>query len=292
MCRFDSRRGRSDRDLQQTNYFASQSHYAINEAFSCRKKTEFLKRNDHILAPVGLRSIPLRHRRRLHVPKSMQKPQAFISLPIFKTSFPRPLRRDFKTPSACARKLDEPLRGIAVRNVSYWWANSQIALQNVSVDVAPGELAMIVGHNGCGKSTLLRVIRGLFEPPVGEIFLERPCGFVHQNPDIQILLPTIGADIAASIPNVNEITDYEAYRKVVQALEMVGLSPASDYIEISSYRLSGGQKQRAVVAAALAMKPASLLFDEVTASMDPVNKAELVARVRKIVTEKNIAALW
>lgn len=151
---------------------------------------------------------------------------------------------------------------------------------------------MIVGKNGSGKSTLLRAIRGLLEPSIGNVFLERPCGFVHQNPDVQILFPTIGGDIVASIPNVEEITNYEAYRKVVQALDMVGLTPASDYIDCSSYRLSGGQKQRAVVAAALAMKPASLLFDEVTASMDPVNKAELVSRVRKIVTERNIAALW
>lgn len=192
----------------------------------------------------------------------------------------------------CALKSDARGFGIAVDNVNFWWANGRIALQDVSLKVAPGELTMLVGENGCGKSTLLRVIRGLLEPSSGTVRLKTPCAFVHQNPDIQIILPSIGSDIAASVPKGPNTSARDIRDQVFEVMEAVGLTPPADYIRLSSHRLSGGQRQRAVVASALAMKPSTILFDEVTASMDPVNKAELVSRVRKIVSERRIAALW
>lgn len=201
-------------------------------------------------------------------------------------------------PSQCHRKFtcalqSDPQRpAIAVENVSFWWRNGRIALDDVSLEVAPGELAMLVGENGCGKSTLLRVIRGLLEPSRGTVHLETPCAFVHQNPDIQIIFPSIGTDIAASVPKDPTMSDLEIRNQVFDAMEAVGLSPPTDYMRLASHRLSGGQRQRAVVASALAMKPSTILFDEVTASMDPVNKSELVSRVRRIVSERQIAAVW
>lgn len=192
----------------------------------------------------------------------------------------------------CALGSDAGRFGIAVDNVNFWWANGRIALQDVSLKVAPGELAMLVGENGCGKSTLLRVTRGLLEPSSGTVRLETPCAFVHQNPDIQIVFPSIGSDIAASVPKGPNTSNRDVRDQVFEAMEAVGLTPPADYIRLSSHRLSGGQRQRAVVASALAMKPSTILFDEVTASMDPVNKAELVSRVRRIVSERRIAALW
>lgn len=192
----------------------------------------------------------------------------------------------------CALTSDNKRSAIAVENVSFWWPNRRIALDDISVSVNPGELTMLVGENGCGKSTLLRIIRGLLEPSIGAVHLETPCAFVHQNPDIQIIFPSIGMDIAASVPKDEDTPSLEVRNQVFEAMEAVGLSPPTDYMRLASHRLSGGQRQRAVVASALAMKPSTILFDEVTASMDPVNKAELVARVRRIVSEKQIAALW
>lgn len=151
---------------------------------------------------------------------------------------------------------------------------------------------MIVGENGCGKSTLLRTICGLLRPASGTVSVDSPCAYVHQHPDVQILFPTVGMDIAASVPKTKGTTKEEVREKVKELMEAVGLSPPENFLSTSSFRLSGGEKQRVVVAGALAMEPRTILFDEATASMDPVNKAELLNRVRRIVTERGIAALW
>lgn len=181
---------------------------------------------------------------------------------------------------------------ISVRNVCFRWENGRSALNNVSLSVKKGELTMILGKNGSGKSTLLRILRGLLNPSSGHVYLEKPCAFVQQDPNIQILMPTIGMDIAVSVPKKPDTSRSELWGAVREALTEVGLVPPEYFIRMSSYRLSGGQRQRAAVAAALAMKPKSFLLDEVTASMDPLNKAELISRVRRLITDRNIGAIW
>lgn len=151
---------------------------------------------------------------------------------------------------------------------------------------------MLVGENGCGKSTLLHTICGLLRPTRGIVSSDAPCAFVHQNPNTQIIFPTVGMDVAAAIPGKEEILEAEVQEKVKELLETVGLSPPEDFLDISSFRLSGGQKQRVVVAGALSMEPKTILFDEATASMDPINKAELLCRIRRIVMERKISVLW
>eukprot|EP00177_Eucheuma_denticulatum_P006589 GFKZ01011994.1.p1 GENE.GFKZ01011994.1~~GFKZ01011994.1.p1 ORF type:complete len:266 (-),score=25.83 GFKZ01011994.1:600-1397(-) len=183
-------------------------------------------------------------------------------------------------------------RGISAKNVTYFWENGRVALEDVTVHVPPGELTMIVGENGCGKSTLLKNIAGMLQPAVGTVSADQPCAFVHQDPDIQILFPTVGWDIAASVPQTPEMTKGDVLRKVISAMEKVGLDTSEDFRSNSSFRLSGGQKQRVVIASALAMEPMSMLFDEATASLDPITKAELLCTVKEIIEEKEIAALW
>lgn len=192
-------------------------------------------------------------------------------------------------PHCCKSPGSTDRDGIILSNVNYWWSNGRRALVDLSLRVEPGELAMIVGRNGCGKSTLLRTARGLLQPGSGEVFLEEPCSFVHQKPDMQIIMPTIGWDISMSVQADNE---KEVKERVKEALTSVGLVPPEDFMDVSSHRLSGGQKQRAVVAAALAREPRTILFDEVTASMDAVSKLDLIERIRAIVDERRIASLW
>lgn len=182
--------------------------------------------------------------------------------------------------------------GICARHLSFWWPDGRAGLTDVNLHIHPGELAMIVGPNGCGKSTLLRCLRGLLLPDAGDVSLERPAAYVYQNPNLQIVMPSIGADLAMSVPGGKDLPDAVLRVEVLAALRSIGLEPAEEFLRLSSHRLSGGQRQRVAVAGALAMKPKTILFDEVTASMDSENKQELVTRVRRIVTEQNLAALW
>ncbi len=69
-------------------------------------------------------------------------------------------------------------------------------LDGVDVLVKRGALHMLLGPNGCGKSTLLKVLGGLFEPDSGMVDTDLPYGFVFQNPDHQVVMPTVGADVA------------------------------------------------------------------------------------------------
>jgi ABC-type transport system involved in cytochrome bd biosynthesis fused ATPase/permease subunit len=69
-------------------------------------------------------------------------------------------------------------------------------LNGVDLRVARGSLHMLLGPNGCGKSTLLRVLGGLLRPDIGSVAADEPSGFVFQNPDHQVVMPTVAADVA------------------------------------------------------------------------------------------------
>lgn len=182
--------------------------------------------------------------------------------------------------------------GIHVENVSYWRPNGRQILDNVSMTVKPGEFGMLVGRNGCGKSTLMKVIRGLLKPTLGEVRLATPAAFVDQNPERQIVMPSVGGDIALFLRLPPSTSQEVAREKVLACLRSVGLEPAEEFIAQGSFRLSGGQRQRVAVASALASGPKVLLMDEVTASMDSENRAELLSRMRNLVCDSQVAALW
>lgn len=179
-----------------------------------------------------------------------------------------------------------------MNNVSYWRPNGQQVLRDVSLTIRPGELAMLVGHNGCGKSTLIKVVRGLLKPTLGTVELGRPAAFVDQNPHRQIVMPSVGSDIALFLRLPKGTPDDVARSKVLACLSSVGLDPPENFIEMGSFRLSGGQRQRVAVASALAANPKSLLLDEVTGSMDAENRLALVSRMRDLVSESQVAAFW
>lgn len=165
-------------------------------------------------------------------------------------------------------------------------------MNNISLSVKPGELAMLVGRNGCGKSTLLKVIRGLIRPTLGQVRLATPTAFVDQHPDRQIVMPTVGGDVALFLRLPADYDDDLMVKRVHACLESVGLEPAERFAKMDSFRLSGGERQRVAVASALASKPKVLLMDEVTASMDAENRLELLSRMRELVSKSQVAALW
>lgn len=147
---------------------------------------------------------------------------------------------------------------------------------------------MLLGANGSGKSTLLRLLAGLLPATAGDIQIEQPVGFVFQNPDHQLVMPTVGADVAFGLVEEN-LSFVEIQQRVEEALQAVNLSILK---RRPIYALSGGQKQRIAIAGAIARHCSVLLLDEPTALLDPDSQLDLVERVRHLVKQRGLTALW
>ncbi|GMH32397.1 hypothetical protein BSKO_00231 [Bryopsis sp. KO-2023] len=162
-------------------------------------------------------------------------------------------------------------------------------LRGVNLSLKPGKLHFLLGANGCGKSTLLRTIAGLYEQDSGEVSAEGPIGFVFQNPDHQVVLPTVAADVAFSLGSKN-MEESEVKAMVTQALEAVGLL---DFMNSSMGTLSGGQKQRVAIAGALVSKPKLLLLDELTTFIDREDQERVLRSVKDVVeNDPEVTAIW
>ncbi|ARV57647.1 LuxR family transcriptional regulator [Nostocales cyanobacterium HT-58-2] len=178
--------------------------------------------------------------------------------------------------------------GIEVKDLNFGWSSGEYAIKSCSLEVPKGEFWMLLGTNGSGKSTLLRLLARLLTPESGEIRLLHPVGFVFQNPDHQLVMPTVGADVAFGL--VEEKLPPAAVRERVE--EALGAVNLLSLQKRPIYALSGGQKQRVAIAGALARRCEVLLLDEPTALLDPDSQLELVAGVRRLVKSRGITALW
>jgi len=147
---------------------------------------------------------------------------------------------------------------------------------------------MLLGDNGSGKSTLLKLLTGLLTPAQGTVQVDGALGYVFQNPDHQLVMPTVGADVAFGL--VEEQLPLATVRsRVSEALAAVNLAHLA---RRPIYALSGGQKQRVAIAGAIARHCQVLLLDEPTALLDPDSQLELVSLVRNLVKARSLTALW
>jgi len=182
-------------------------------------------------------------------------------------------------------------------NVSFTYKHrSTPSVNNVSLQVLPGEILLLTGATGCGKSTLLKMLNGLIPHEsggklAGEIFvngqstrdfavaeMSRTVGMVFQNPDDQIFSTTVFDEVAFVLENMG-MTTAQIEPQVKEALQLVGLF---DKAEASVHALSGGQKQRLAVAAVLAAKPRVLALDEPISQLDPQGAVELLSVLRQL----------
>lgn len=165
-------------------------------------------------------------------------------------------------------------------------------LKGISFEVKKGEILVILGASGCGKSTLLRTINGLENINQGQIYfheqavhekkndltsLRQKIGMVFQNYELFPHLNVLENLILAPV-KVQKRKKEAVIREAENLLERVGLL---DYKKHFIRQLSGGQKQRVAIIRAILMNPEILLFDEVTASLDP----EMVKEVLDLMTD-------
>jgi len=187
--------------------------------------------------------------------------------------------------SAGSMRADAAIR---VQDLCFSWPKGSPVLNNCSLDVPKGSFWMLLGINGSGKSTLLRLVAGLLHPQSGQIQVSKQVGFVFQNPDHQLVMPTVGADVAFGLVAEN-LSPEVTRRRVAEALNAVNLLHLQ---RRPIYTLSGGQKQRVAIAGAIARHCEVLLLDEPTALLDPDSQLDLVSLVRELVKSRGLTALW
>ncbi|GAA4005967.1 ABC transporter ATP-binding protein [Allokutzneria multivorans] len=152
-------------------------------------------------------------------------------------------------------------------------------LHGISVELTERRIA-VIGANGSGKSTFARLLNGLQVPTSGRVLVDgldtrsegravrRKVGFVFQDPDVQIVMPTVAEDVAFGLKH-RGLSKKDTAARVVEVLAEHGLS---ELAERPAHLLSGGEKQRLAIASVLALEPECVVFDEPTTMLDLRNK--------------------
>jgi biotin transport system ATP-binding protein len=178
----------------------------------------------------------------------------------------------------------DPSRGIELVGVRHAYGERTV-LNEIDLRLAEHRVG-VVGANGSGKSTFARLINGLVVPTAGRVVVDgldtrsavreirRRVGFVFQDPDAQIVHPTVAEDVAYGLEN-QQVPAAERTERVAAILDRYGLASHADH---PAHLLSGGQKQLLAIAGVLVMRPARVVFDEPTTLLDLVN-ARRIARV-------------
>lgn len=162
-------------------------------------------------------------------------------------------------------------------------------LRDLSLTLSERRLA-VVGGNGSGKSTFARLLNGLLVPDAGRVLVggldtrtharavRREVGFVFQNPDHQIVMPTVEEDLAFGLKNLR-LPPAEISSRVSAMLGRYGLE---DLRHHPAHLLSGGQKQLLALASVLVMEPRYIVFDEPTTLLDLRNKRRLAQAIHAL----------
>ena len=188
-----------------------------------------------------------------------------------------------------------------------------LALDDISFDIAPGEVLGVVGESGAGKSLTGAAIIGLLEPPGriagGEILLEgqridnlpyeqmrairgRKIGAIFQDPLTSLNpLYTIGRQLTETILTHLPVSAEEARQRAIRLLQDTGIPAAEQRIDQYPHQFSGGMRQRVVIALALAAQPQLIVADEPTTALDVSIQAQIIALLKRLCKEQGAAVM-
>ncbi|MFF5179474.1 ABC transporter ATP-binding protein [Micromonospora sp. NPDC000316] len=164
-----------------------------------------------------------------------------------------------------------------------------LALDGVSLDVAPGEFVCLVGASGCGKSTLLNLVAGLDQPTAGQIDLAGDInpGLMFQEP---ALFPWLTVDANVEVPlKLRGLPRAKRRERVAELLRTVHLG---EFGRKRPHELSGGMRQRVALARTLALDTPVLLMDEPFGALDAMTRDILHDELERIWSERNLSVLF
>jgi energy-coupling factor transport system ATP-binding protein len=184
---------------------------------------------------------------------------------------------------------------------SYPGREDEPALEKLSLQIDQGEFLALAGLNGAGKSTFCYLLNALLLPSTGRVFscgldtsskeslsgIRRQVGLVMQNPDNQILAPTVEDDVAFSPENLGLPREEIGIRveEALEAMELTGLRRREPHL------LSVGEKKRLALAGVLATRPKVLVSDESTSMLDPPTRAEVIRLFSWLREEKGMTII-
>ena len=188
-----------------------------------------------------------------------------------------------------------------------------VAIDDVSFDIAPGEVLGVVGESGAGKSITGTAIIGLLEPPGriagGEVFLDgrridnlpaeemrrirgRQIGAIFQDPLTSLNpLYTVGRQIIETIQTHLPMNAAQARGRAIELLKEVGIPAAERRIDHYPHQFSGGMRQRVVIALALCANPRLIIADEPTTALDVSIQAQIITLLKKLCREHGTAVM-
>lgn len=193
-----------------------------------------------------------------------------------------------------------------VKNVIYYYPDeNHPALNGISLSVKEGEFVLLAGRSGSGKSSLVRALAGLLPDFYGgrwggRVFfrkqdirkmdrraLAREVGMVFQDPEKQLVMTSVEAEIAFGLENLG-LPQQEMFRRVAEVMSFLDLTGIRHEFTAN---LSSGQKQKLVVAAVLAMQPKAIILDEPTSQLDPIVAEDLLNLVKRLNEEMGITII-
>ncbi|WP_213875382.1 ABC transporter ATP-binding protein [Pseudomonas sp. dw_358] len=177
---------------------------------------------------------------------------------------------------------------VSLRGVSKRYSEKVLSVDNIDMDIAPGEFISLLGPSGCGKTTTLRMIAGFEQPTAGQVLIDgqdltaappygRPVNTVFQD---YALFPHLNvSDNVGFGLSLTKVPAAEARQRVVNMLELVGLA---DKARARVQQLSGGQQQRIAMARALVCQPRVLLLDEPLSALDAHLRQHMQVELKRL----------